>query len=75
MAFPMEGYTSGKRLMAYTTEIGAQGICPAGWHIPSHEEWQKMEVVLGMDEAEAARLGLRGTNEGAMLKEGGYFRF
>jgi len=60
-----------EEMMAYTTEIGAQGICPAGWHIPSHEEWQTMEMALGMDEEEATSLGLRGTNEGAMLKEGG----
>ncbi len=59
-----------EELMAYSTEIGSQGICPAGWHIPSHEEWQKMEIALGMSEEEAARLGLRGTIEGALLKQG-----
>ena len=58
-------------LMAYSTEIGAQGICPAGWHVPAHEEWQKMEIALGMNEEEAAKLGMRGTSEGALLKEGG----
>jgi uncharacterized protein (TIGR02145 family) len=60
-----------QELMAYTTEVGSQGICPAGWHIPSHQEWQKMEVALGMSEEEAAHLGMRGTNEGSMLKQGG----
>jgi len=58
-------------MMAYTTEIGAQGICPAVWHIPSHEEWQKMEMALGMSEEEAARMGLRGRDEGVKLKQGG----
>lgn len=26
-------------LMAYSTTEGAQGICPAGWHVPSNGEW------------------------------------
>ncbi len=26
-------------MMGYTTTVGAQGICPAGWHIPTDAEW------------------------------------
>lgn len=58
-------------LMLYTTEVGTRGICPAGWHIPSHEEWKQMEIELGMKEEEADKLGLRGSDEGARLLEGG----
>jgi len=31
----------------------AQGICPAGWHVPSDEEWKILEMYLGMTRAEA----------------------
>ena len=27
-------------MMQYTTQQGAQGICPSGWHIPTDEEWK-----------------------------------
>lgn len=26
-------------MMGYTTIPGAQGICPEGWHLPTHAEW------------------------------------
>ena len=26
-------------LMAYTNTPGAQGLCPAGWHVPTQNEW------------------------------------
>lgn len=26
-------------------------ICPAGWHIPSREDWDELRLYLGMDEA------------------------
>jgi len=27
-------------MMQYTTEQGVRGICPAGWHLPTDEEWK-----------------------------------
>ncbi len=27
-------------MMQYTTQPGAQGICPQGWHLPSDDEWK-----------------------------------
>jgi len=30
-------------VMQYTTQDSAQGVCPAGWHIPSDEEWKVLE--------------------------------
>jgi uncharacterized protein (TIGR02145 family) len=29
-------------LMNYTTVTGAQGLCPAGWHIPTLAEWEEL---------------------------------
>jgi uncharacterized protein (TIGR02145 family) len=30
-------------MMQYTTQQGAQGICPQGWHLPTDEEWKVLE--------------------------------
>jgi uncharacterized protein (TIGR02145 family) len=51
-----------------------QGVCPDGWHLPSDQEWQEMELFLGMDPAEVDTLGLRerGDGFGGRLKEIGY---
>ena len=55
-----------------TTDEGAQGICPCGWHIPSDDEWKTLEMYLGMtqDEADLSNTW-RGTNVGTKLKAGG----
>ncbi|MBN2213263.1 MAG: T9SS type A sorting domain-containing protein [Bacteroidales bacterium] len=58
-------------LMNYSTIESSQGICPAGWHVPSNDEWKKLEIALGMNLDEADLLGLRGTNQGLQLMEGG----
>ena len=58
-------------MMQYASE-GIQGICPDGWHLPSREEWEALEMALGMPEEQAtATSGWQGSNEGSMLKEGG----
>ena len=48
--------------------VMTEGICPSGWHIPSDDEWQTMEITLGMSESEAAQIGWRGTDEGYQMK-------
>jgi len=45
--------------MQYTTTEGAQGICPAGSHIPSNNEWTTLTTFLGIASA------------GTQLKPGG----
>ena len=45
-----------------------RGLCPAGWHVPTDEEWMVLEMELGMSESEANSSGWRGTDEGAQLK-------
>ncbi len=49
---------------------GDQGLCPTGWHVPTDEEWQELELALGMSESEVNTIGLRGETEnvGAKLK-------
>jgi uncharacterized protein (TIGR02145 family) len=49
---------------------GVQGICPDGWHLPSENEWKRLEYTLGMSYAEYETGGYRGSHyEGAKLKE------
>ncbi|NTW31441.1 MAG: hypothetical protein HGB12_02240 [Bacteroidetes bacterium] len=54
-----------------------QGICPSGWHIPSHYEWTRLERVVGGSDSTAfpynvTTTGWLGTTgEGSSLKEAG----
>lgn len=45
----------------------ASAACPAGWHLPSDEEWKALEMYLGMSREEADKTGYRGTDEGSRL--------
>jgi len=54
----------------YTWET-AFHVCPKGWHLPSDEEWQQLEVELGLTTEEASLWGWRGSLHGDLLKEGG----
>lgn len=60
-----------EELMDYTNTENTQGICPAGWEVPSNKDWMQLEMYLGMNQAEATLYGSRGTDQGAQLKEGG----
>lgn len=51
--------------------VDEKGICPAGWEVPSEEDWQDLERHLGMNEDEISLTGLRGDIEGGMLKDTG----
>jgi uncharacterized protein (TIGR02145 family) len=48
-----------------------RNIAPAGWHVPTDEEWKTLEKYLGMSQSEADVTGWRGTDEGGKLKETG----
>ncbi|MCX6273322.1 MAG: fibrobacter succinogenes major paralogous domain-containing protein [Bacteroidetes bacterium] len=41
------GLYSWDEMMQYTTTEGAQGICPAGWHIATDGEWTSLTDYLG----------------------------
>ena len=45
-------------------------ICPQGWHMPTDNEWQQLEAVLGMPMGELAQIGYRGEaqNVGGKMK-------
>jgi uncharacterized protein (TIGR02145 family) len=48
----------------------SRGLCPTGWHVPSDDDWKKLEKFLGMSKEEADKISLtaRGTDEGGKLK-------
>ncbi len=46
-------------------------ISPAGWHIPTDNDWKILEKYLGMSIEDADRLGWRGNDEGEKLKLAG----
>jgi uncharacterized protein (TIGR02145 family) len=52
----------------------AVSACPAGWHLSTEEEWQRLERHLGMAPAELSAERLRGTGLGDLLKTGGSTR-
>ena len=56
---------------ALYTYAAALNACPDGWHLPTDDEWKTLEMHLGMSQAEADDLGMRGTDEGGKLKETG----
>jgi uncharacterized protein (TIGR02145 family) len=64
--------------IAYANEFGrlysydaALEACPAGWHIPTDEEWKTMEIELGMLSVAADSLAWRGSISGNEMKEPG----
>ena len=59
-----DGYKYGN---LYIWEV-AQKVCPEGWHLPSNEEWQQLEISLGMSKSEAEAFGYRGNGIAKKLK-------
>ena len=59
------------RLYNWYAVNDTRGIAPAGWHVPSDEEWKQLELNLGMSQAQADDIHWRGTDEGGKLKESG----
>jgi len=59
-------------MMQYTTTQGAQGICPAGWHIPTDEEWKVLEGAVdgqyGIGDPEWDGWDFRGSDIGYRLR-------
>jgi uncharacterized protein (TIGR02145 family) len=59
-------------MMQYSSVEGSQGICPAGWHIPSNAEWCSLENYVDTDTIDCAlEEGYAGTDAGGNLKESG----
>lgn len=59
-------------MMQYTTAEGAQGVCPAGWHIPTDDDWKILEGAAdsyyGMGHPEWDNTELRGYDVAKNLK-------
>jgi uncharacterized protein (TIGR02145 family) len=46
-----------------------RNLAPAGWHVPSDDEWKELEMYLGMSKSDADNVNFRGTNEGNKLRK------
>ncbi|MBW6459218.1 MAG: T9SS type A sorting domain-containing protein [Bacteroidales bacterium] len=59
-------------MMQYTTQQGARGICPPGWHVPTDEEWKVLEGAVdsqyGIGNILWDSWGYRGYDAGTNLK-------
>jgi uncharacterized protein (TIGR02145 family) len=50
-------------MMQYATQVGTQGICPAGWHIPTEAEWTILTAFLGYQWVAGGKMKSTGTIE------------
>jgi uncharacterized protein (TIGR02145 family) len=48
-------------MMQYVTTAGTQGICPAGWHLPTDAEWTSLTNFLGGVDVAGGKLKETGT--------------
>ncbi|MFO8022781.1 MAG: fibrobacter succinogenes major paralogous domain-containing protein [Perlabentimonas sp.] len=64
---PSRDETYGKLYNWYAV-IDTRGLCPAGWIIPSDNNWKQLEMYLGMTQEQANSTGGRGTDEGGKMK-------
>jgi len=59
------------RLYNWAAVIDPKGLAPEGWRVANENDWQVLEMTMGMMSADADLLGWRGTDEGGKLKESG----
>jgi len=45
-------------------------LCPAGWHVPTQEDWRTLESHLGLSREQIDSISFRGTDEGSRMKYG-----
>ncbi|MCX6271607.1 MAG: hypothetical protein NTU44_10375, partial [Bacteroidetes bacterium] len=64
------GFYQWDEMMAYTSAEGGQGICPAGWHIPTDSELCTMLTFLDPT-VNCSSTGMIGTNVGGLMRETG----
>ncbi len=55
------------RLYNWYAVNDACNIAPEGWHVPTDADWKKLEMILGISQAEVNSDNLHGTNEGSKL--------
>ena len=49
--------------------VGAQAAVPEGWRLPTDEDWQRLEIALGISADEAAKEGWRGEGLAVLLTQ------
>lgn len=59
------------RLYNWCAVDDSRKIAPAGWHVPTDDEWKELEMYLGMSQAQANASDWRGYDEGGKMKEEG----
>ena len=57
--------------MQYTTKLGAKGICPIGWHIPTFDDIWTLKTTVS-DNANALKAIGQGTGSGAGTNTSGF---
>lgn len=53
----------------------ALSVAPAGWRLPTDNDWIQLEQYLGMTSTAAYQIGYRGTDQGTKMKVGGSSAF
>jgi len=48
--------------------VATNNLCPTGWHVPTDEEFNEMELYLGIPPEQIDTWAWRGSNEGSQLK-------
>jgi uncharacterized protein (TIGR02145 family) len=55
-------------LYNFYTISDSRKIAPAGWHVPTDNEWKELETAIGMSAEDAEKLNWRGSDQGNKLK-------
>lgn len=63
---PLYKPTYGALYNWFTANTGK--LCPTGWHVPTDEEYNTLEIALGMSADQAEIWGWRGTDHGQKMK-------
>jgi len=61
-------------MMQYSLTPGIQGICPAGWHLPTDAEWCTLTTFLDVN-VNCASETWNGVDAGGKMKETGYIHW
>ena len=57
--------------------LDGRNICPFGWHVPSENDWQTLELFIGLPQLDLRTEGFRGAdlNIGGKLKQKGFINW
>jgi len=73
------GLYNWQELMGWVETLGAKGICPEGWHLPTDGDWKVLEGVVDsqydVGHPEWDKTGFRGTDAGFNLKSDNWWSY